>query len=666
MFGGCSSLISLDLRSFNTSNVNDMNYMFGGCSSLISLDLSSFNTSNVIYMNYMFDGCSSLIRLNLRNFIISSSAKIDSMFDKMNQNAIYCFNEATLYKVINELNKTNLYYKNNCSDICFNKNKKIIKEKNKCISDCKNDDIYKYEYNNICYAKCPNGTNHLYNTFSCINNWNLENYFKGEYNNIKNKNNLTKDQIINNIKNSFLNGNTNLYNILQNNNNNLLLRENDIIYQITTLQNLNENNNISTINLGNCENILRTIYDIDKSIPLPIFKVDYFMAGLLIPVIGYEIFNLKNNSLLDLKYCSNETTNINIPISIKEENIFKHNPKSDYYTDDCIPYTTENGTDILINDRQNEFINNNMSLCENNCSFEEYKTDKKMVVCKCEIKTKQIVISELNNNINILNNNFTNNSSSTITMKCYYILFSIDGLKENIEHYILIFIIILYIIFSILFYKCGYPLLNNDIKEIVELKEENNNINMNATIESKEKKEIMKINKNSKNKNGNINKKKIDSKDNSKSFASINIKKNKINFKKENESNQKSMMYTDYELNSFSYKEALEKDKRTYFDYYISLLRNKHPILFAFCPINDYNSRIIKLSIFLLFFSILYTTNTFFFDEDLIHQIYEVAGNYNIFYLTPFMIYSFIISHILYLIIKNIFLTERNIVEIKN
>ena len=34
MFSGCSSLQSINLSSFNTTNVKDMSFMFFGCSSL--------------------------------------------------------------------------------------------------------------------------------------------------------------------------------------------------------------------------------------------------------------------------------------------------------------------------------------------------------------------------------------------------------------------------------------------------------------------------------------------------------------------------------------------------------------------------------------------------------------------------------------------------------
>ena len=50
MFSGYSSLESIDLSSFNTNNVTEMNSMFEGFSSLESINLSSFNTNNVTYI----------------------------------------------------------------------------------------------------------------------------------------------------------------------------------------------------------------------------------------------------------------------------------------------------------------------------------------------------------------------------------------------------------------------------------------------------------------------------------------------------------------------------------------------------------------------------------------------------------------------------------------
>ncbi|MFR3344633.1 MAG: hypothetical protein ACLTS6_11745 [Anaerobutyricum sp.] len=42
MFSSCSSLVSVDLSSFSTENVINMEQIFYGCSLLKSIDMSSF------------------------------------------------------------------------------------------------------------------------------------------------------------------------------------------------------------------------------------------------------------------------------------------------------------------------------------------------------------------------------------------------------------------------------------------------------------------------------------------------------------------------------------------------------------------------------------------------------------------------------------------------
>lgn len=72
MFSGCSSLVSLDLNSFDTSLVMDMSGMFSSCSSLSVLLINHFNTERVASMSSMFSGCSSLTALDLEHFDTSS------------------------------------------------------------------------------------------------------------------------------------------------------------------------------------------------------------------------------------------------------------------------------------------------------------------------------------------------------------------------------------------------------------------------------------------------------------------------------------------------------------------------------------------------------------------------------------------------------------------
>ena len=73
---------SLDLSSFDTSNVTSMQGMFSSCSSLTDLDLSSFDTRKVTTMSMMFDECSSIKILDLSHFIVSNGTNVGSMFTR--------------------------------------------------------------------------------------------------------------------------------------------------------------------------------------------------------------------------------------------------------------------------------------------------------------------------------------------------------------------------------------------------------------------------------------------------------------------------------------------------------------------------------------------------------------------------------------------------------
>ena len=81
MFEGCSALKTLNLSNFNTSATTGMSYMFYGCRSLTSLDLSGFDTSNVVEMGRMFTNCSSLTDLNVSRFNTSNVTYMRNMFE---------------------------------------------------------------------------------------------------------------------------------------------------------------------------------------------------------------------------------------------------------------------------------------------------------------------------------------------------------------------------------------------------------------------------------------------------------------------------------------------------------------------------------------------------------------------------------------------------------
>ena len=83
MFYMMDSLKSIDVSKFNTSKVTDMFEMFDNAGIIEQLNVSSFNTSNVTNMKWMFFGLSKVKKLDLTNFNTSRVADMYGMFDSM-------------------------------------------------------------------------------------------------------------------------------------------------------------------------------------------------------------------------------------------------------------------------------------------------------------------------------------------------------------------------------------------------------------------------------------------------------------------------------------------------------------------------------------------------------------------------------------------------------
>ena len=473
-----------------------------------------------------------------------------------------------------------------------------------------------------------------------------------------------------------------------------------MIYQITTTENQKDepNNEVSTIDLLECESILKEKYDINQTTPLIIFKIDYKTNDTKIPIIGYEIYNPKNMSKLDLTHCNNSIL-VKVPASVDEDKLFLNNPNSEFYKDSCFSYTTDNGTDITIDDRKQEFIDKNLSLCELNCSYINYDIETKKSYCNCLIKNRMDLISEIVNNSNKLAINFTtesDDSSLLNTMKCMNELLSKDGLKYNIASYIMIFIFFYFLLSILFFIKCGYSNIEELIENIIDILK-NNKQTIYQKTNNRNKKPKKKLKKNSilnykyppkrNTKFNPINHLNLDKNKNIeliKRHRSHSLRENKSISKKTNKNvkiiKRKSEISLDknivedknikiefniFEFNSLSYKDSIIYDKRTFFEYYISLIKTKHPLLFGFCPIKDYNLMMIKICLFLIFFTSIYVINFLFFDKKTIHKIYMDEGHYDFIYFIPKILISFLSSNFIYIIIRYIFLSERNLLKIR-
>ena len=695
MFYGCNSLLSLDLSNFDTSRVVNMQTMFYNCFKLTSLNLSNFNTKNIENMDSMFSGCKNLGYINFYNFREDSLQSLKNIFSEVPDNLNFCMDNST------EESKTQILEEfyglkcaiNDCSNEWNLKKPRIIYYSGECIESCLNDEDNKYEYKHFCYNKCPKGTHSLKNSkffcqelpTKCIKKYPFitvkDNSCLGHcdsydfFNNIctlNERNPYSKEMIIYNIENDIKDGLMNilLEQVIKDEKKELIKKVDDTLYHITSSynQNIKKYENISSIKLGECENILKEKYNIIKNETLIIFKIERDIEEMLIPLIEYEIFNPITKSKLDLNYCKNSNITIHIPVNINESILFKYDPNNSYYNDICYIYTNENGIYITIYDRKEEYNKKKLSLCPFNCIFYKYISDNKEVICQCKIQNGINSFSESNKD-DLMNNLINDKSFLNLkVIKCFKLLFTKEEYLKNFGNHIILLIIFFYIVSVIYFFLKGYNKILEQIEELIlAIKLENDNkINSKKDRDKEflENSTSISSSKKSFNKNNPIYK--LDS-ENKVNFEinSKDILNNKIKSRNGKLELEKYKSYNDYEMNIISFDEALEFDKRTFFQFYFSLIKLKHIISFLYNNKKDYNPYIIKLCLFFFMLAFLIFTNTLFFNDSTMHEIY-INKKYSLSYFFPQIIYAIILYSIINDIIKVYSLSQKDILEIKH
>ena len=509
---------------------------------------------------------------------------------------------------------------------------------------------------------------------------------------------------------------------------NVVINGNNAIYQIISSEAMKENinKNISIIDFGECEKTIKRIYSLDYII---ILKIDISLSNSTNIVLKYELYNPNTLEKIDLSICNNMTINTYIPYSISKEDLelYKklkqlghdlYNPNDSFYHDLCIPYTTNKKTDILLLDRRIDYFKN-ITFCKEGCTYKQYDYLYGKVQCECLIEDK------INKNIDnikfygtLLFSTFFKfeNFSNIKVVTCFKLVFSKLGQINNFGSYLLIILTFIFLILMTLFCFSGKARISQIINSVVRNKQLRNvKAPIKKKIKDKNNNKIFKkkpkrmsniiINKNIVINNHNYlgekktkinNSKYLSEKSNNKmlSINSLGNKKLKVlNSKLTNISNNKNkkinkstkllfkpkikeskkienkkkrnIFYNDFELNSLKYNDAIIYDKRTYLQYYCSLIRQKHMILFTFISKNDYNLLLNKLSLFIFSFSLYFTMNTLFFDNNTIHKIYETRGQLKFIYNILHIIYSMMISSFITIILKLLALSNNNILHLR-
>ena len=409
-FSNCYSLKTLDLSNFNTSKTTKMKQMFQNSKSLIYLNLSNFDTSKVVDMTNMFNNCENLRYINLKNSKDSDGLVISGIFTNTPDKMSFCVDE-TLNKKIYDiiiLDKPNSVI--NCSDDAFIYIPEMTIPTTIPITIPKTIPIkIPTTIPTIIPITIPatfpttiNTINKMINTImSIINepiNYNcsiIDSINKCIFENIKNN-----DELYNYIINYLLKQ--------YNNEDKIIEGKDNIVFQITNsekqksiLKNttlINNNQNLSIIDLATCEDILKAQYNISSNDSLIILKQENTNSNLKSSEknIQYEIFEPYNKTKLNISFCEKTTINLYTKMTFSEKNkkmyqrlkelgydMFNINDK--FYQDICTPYKTENSTDILLSDRIDYIYNNEDTQCQINCQFSEYLLDTQYIQCECSV-----------------------------------------------------------------------------------------------------------------------------------------------------------------------------------------------------------------------------------------------------------------------------------------
>ena len=555
-----------------------------------------------------------------------------------------------------------------------------------------------------------------------------------EYEDIKND----KCKLVNSSSEALQNAHNSFKDIIDNKYKNediIIKSDENITFQLTNTLNEKEKlyigkkeyYNLSIIDLGDCEDKLKKINGIPNSMSLIILKFETIYENSTIKNVQYEIYNPINlQKITDLSVCDNDKIDIYVPTNLDNQtlSIYKDlknkgydifNPNDIFYNDVCTKYTSVNNTDLTLNDRKNIFYTE-QNFCQENCQYNSINLDIIYAKCECSLPNTEINYETRKiTEFKIISSFYEALKYSNIhILKCYKLLFSPIGIKNNFGFYTMIIFMITIIICFILFLltgiktikeqmtKMAYNELKNNLsqnkknnfnlnkfkKEIFSSqKERKNKINIHKTIKIHrnknkcrssiktinhrldKKKSLSNINNSSK-KNINLN-----SKDLLKYSLNLNMKES-MRFSKKNKkelidnkckvkNKEKIKNYSEYELDDLEYQEAIIYDKRTFLNYYICLIKREHLLIFTFFYCKDFNLISIKISLFVFSICLDMTTNILFFNDESMHKIYLDYGKYNFVSQIPQIVYCTIISESMDQLLKYLSLSEKEIYEVK-
>ena len=555
-----------------------------------------------------------------------------------------------------------------------------------CVAQCPSEAPFSYEISSDlsqCISECPSNAPFLYNSQLCVSS--CQTYNQISYHNIcddecpngdlyvidissnsckLNLGPVSIEDLIDNIDQSILN----LYEDVD-----IVMTESFILGIYNTskedtelMKELSEQNGLSLIDLGSCEDILKKQYSILDEEPLIIVKIELERKNEKTNQLEYAVYSLSGEKL-NLEYCNKaniviisnikntEGMDIDLAIELAELGIDIYDSQDDFFNDLCYSFTSSSKTDVILNDRKTDYFRN-ISFCEENCEYSGIDLENKKVNCTCEAKTDILSKETVKTFAKQFKNTLSNSNFKVI--KCIGKAFSIDIFTNNVGNYFMLFMILcntscllFYIIYGIdnLKKTMYLSLFGNDISNPPNRSDEDATCDVSPGISKckttnghfsstnfiimmkptlRKKKTYNMVEKNT-------------SLTNSAEFKSNH---DLTDIHNETSSISLSPKYDKYEINYIKYEEAVKYDKRTKMSMFLSILVLKHPLIYAFFINDKYTIKSISISMFIISEQMGLAFNALFYTDGYISNQYKHEGNIDIIASLPKSIYSSLFS----------------------
>ena len=388
--------------------------------------------------------------------------------------------------------------------------------------------------------------------------------------------------------------------------------------------------NLSTIDLGECEDVLKEKYNITSKEDLLIAQLDRYNTDNPTNEVEFMVYT-QDGKRLDMSYCQGTNIDLSCPLKLgmlnlslsveeiqqfQDKGIDVFDPECDFFNDKCFNFTSfDSGTDVTLGDRKNKYYQN-VSLCSEGCTYEGINLVSMQVSCKCngssvEENNTKITTSFGKNVYNKFSNVISKSNLSVI--KCYHIVFDVKIKKEGDYIFCIMWVVhvsllIYYLIqknviyAKFVFSPCSPP--NTDIKDFDIKSKATSNYAISPTT------------------------------------ACLTTNDDLLLLKNQIKSKTSNKVYSDEELSYLPLGEAIEKDKRTFAYFFLYRVKKSHPIYLAFFARDDCSIKPVVISQLVFNIQLDLCVNALFYSDDYISNSTEKDGDYDIVYNIIKIMYS--------------------------